>query len=395
VHNLSSGAFLLFWFSLSVIFYTYLLYPIILFGVYSLVQIRSDLQYLAGPKNRRVDCPHPEQLPRVSLVIAAHNEEMHLADKIRNLRELSYPRSSLEIIIVSDGSEDRTNEILSSAADDQIRVIMLEKRKGKANALNIAVGHTTNEILVFSDAATLFAADTVEKLVRHFKDPSVGVACGFLKFKASSESRQTEGVYWKYETILRLMEARLGATLTASGAIYALRKACFRELSDDVVIDDFVVPMRARQRGYSVVFDPEAVGFDFAALSVHGEFTRRARLALGSFRATRELIQIPVNFMVRTAFFSHKLLRWTVPFLLIVLFVANTALLSLSVYSAFFGVQIFVYIWAILGFVFRDQMRKVRFGLLGYFWLAMNLAFLLGFWRFLLGRQGGPWQRVE
>jgi cellulose synthase/poly-beta-1,6-N-acetylglucosamine synthase-like glycosyltransferase len=388
-------AFWLFWVSLGLILYTYFVYPIILFGIYSLVQIRRDLHYLGLRSDRRVESPGPAELPRVSLVVAAHNEQLHLPDKIQNLRELKYPQGELEVIFVSDGSEDRTNEILSAVADDQIRVILLASRKGKANALNVGVAHATSEILVFSDASTLFSPDAIEKLVRHFRDPSVGVSCGFLKFTASSESQQTEGVYWKYETILRLMESRLGATLTASGAIYALRKACFQELSEDVVIEDFVVPMRARQQGYSVIFDPEATAIEFAAASVAGEFTRRVRLALGSFRAARELLRIPLNASSRFAFLSHKLLRWIVPFLLIALFFANAMLLNSVLYRVVFCGQLFLYAWATLGWVFHEQMQKIRFGLLGYFWLAMNLAFLVGFWRFLLGRQDSAWRRVE
>jgi cellulose synthase/poly-beta-1,6-N-acetylglucosamine synthase-like glycosyltransferase len=385
----------MFWFSLTLIVYTYVGYPMILFSIYSLVQIRRDLGYLLAREDRRASCPPAEQFPRVSLVVAAFNEQLHLPDKIQNLRELRYPPDKLEIIIVSDGSEDRTNEILSSVSDDRIRTILLAERKGKANALNVGVAEATSEILVFSDASTLFAVDAIEKLVRHFNDPKVGVSCGFLKFKATAESQQTEGVYWKYETILRLMEARLGATLTASGAIYALRKACFQELSEDVVIEDFVVPMRARQQGYSVVFDPEAIGIEFAAASITGEFTRRVRLALGSFRASRELLQIPLTAAARLAFLSHKLARWIVPFLLLALFFSNAFLLRSVPYRAFFCAQLFLYGWAALGFFFHEQMRKVRFGLLGYFWLAMNLAFLVGFWRFMVGRQGSIWQRVD
>ncbi len=385
----------LFWISAFFVFYSYFLYPCILFVLYSASQIRKDLQYLMGRNNRRIDAPRREQLPAVSLVIAAYNEEKHLPNKITNIQELEYPRAKLEVIIVSDGSDDRTNEILSAAEGDQIHPVLLSSRKGKANALNVGVAQATNEILVFSDAATLFAPDTIEKLVRHFSVSKVGVTCGLLKFKATTESQQTEGVYWKYETIIRLMEARFGATLTASGAIYALRRQCFQPISTDTVIEDFVVPMRARQLGYSVVFDPEATGIEYAAPSVSGEFTRRVRLAVGSFRAMRELIGVRMNFMTRLAFFSHKLLRWLVPFLLIVLLLSNTFLLAVPLYRGFFLLQLGFYLWAALGYLFRDHMRGIRFGLLGYFWLAMNLAFLVGFWRFLFGRQDSAWQRVE
>ena len=385
----------LFWISSSLILYSYFLYPCILFALYSLSQIRRDWQYLSGRHDRRINPLRQEELPSVSLVIAAYNEQRHLPDRIINIRNLEYPKNKLEVIIVSDGSDDRTNEILAEARDEQIRTVLLPLRKGKANALNVGVALTTSEILIFSDAATLFAPDSIQKLVRHFSDPKVGVACGLLKFKATAESQQTEGIYWKYETIIRLMEARFGATLTASGAIYALRRQCFQPISSETVIEDFVVPMRARQLGYSVIFDPEATGIEYAAPSVSGEFTRRVRLAVGSFRAMGELIRVRMNFMTRLAFFSHKLLRWLVPFFLIALLLSNIFLITAVPYRVVFLTQSVFYLWAIAGYMFRDQMKRIRFGLLGYFWLAMNIAFLVGFWKYLFGRQDSAWKRVQ
>jgi len=385
----------LFWISASLILYSYFLYPCILFALYSISQIRRDWQYLSGRRDRRINTQRQEELPSASLVIAAYNEERHLPDRIINIRDLEYPQDKLEVFIVSDGSDDRTNEILAGTRNEQIQSLLLPSRKGKANALNVGVAQATSQILIFSDAATLFAPDTIQKLVRHFSDPKVGVVCGLLKFKATAESQQTEGIYWKYETIIRLMEARFGATLTASGAIYALRRQCFEPISSDTVIEDFVVPMRARQLGYSVIFDPEATGVEYAAPSVSGEFTRRVRLAVGSFRAMGELVRVRMNFMTRLAFFSHKLLRWLVPFFLIGLLLSNAFLVKAVPYRVVLLTQSLFYLWAVVGYVFREPMKRIRFGLLGYFWLAMNVAFLVGFWKYLFGRQDSAWKRVE
>ena len=384
-----------FWIATGVVLYSYIVYPIVLLVIYSLEQIRRDLGYLPTREDRRAPIPPDEQLPGVSFVIAAYNEEKHLPEKLKNIRELRYPHEKLQVIIVSDGSSDGTNELLNAASNDQIEVVPLSQRSGKWNAVNVGVEHARHDILVFSDAATLFAEDAIAKLVRHFSKPTMGVVCGFLRFRSSQESQRTEGVYWKYETVLRLMEARLGATLTASGAIYAIRKRCFRPLTPDVMIEDFVLPMRARQLGYSVHCDPEAVGIEYAAADVSGEFTRRVRLAVGSFRAMKELIMVPMSPVTRLAFASHKLLRWTVPFLLILCLISNILLCSAPVYAGLLAAQLLLYMWAFFGYTFREQMRRVRFGLLGYFWFAMNLAFLVGFWRFLTGRQSSAWQRVE
>jgi len=223
----------------------------------------------------------------------------------------------------------------------------------------------------------------------------VGVVCGGLEFQRTSESRETEGVYWKYESMLRLMEARLGATLTASGALFALRRAAFRPLDPRTVIEDFVIPMNARSLGYAVLYDPEATAIEFAASSVSGEFTRRVRLAVGSFRALKGFLMAGLDGFTGIAFVSHKLLRWVLPFLLIALLVSNAFLLNKSLYRAALFGQLLFYLWACVGFVFRHRLQRVRYALIGYFLLAMNMAFLVGFFRFVAGREDGVWQRVN
>jgi cellulose synthase/poly-beta-1,6-N-acetylglucosamine synthase-like glycosyltransferase len=385
----------IFWICLILVAYTYVLYPILLFLAYSLEQVRRDWHYLTGRRNRRCTAPAAEDLPPVSLIVPAYNEEARLCDKIANVRQLDYPRDKLEVIFVSDGSTDRTNEMLQAIQDPNIRTVILPARRGKPTALNHAVSRAKHDILIFSDAATLFASDAVKKLVRHFFDPRVGVVCGALQFQGISEFHQTEGVYWKYESMLRLMESRLGATLTASGAIYALRHECYRPLAANVLIDDFVIPINARRLGYRVNYDPEAAATDFASPSVAGEFNRRVRLAVGSFRALGELVRVPFDPITFLAFFSHKFLRWVLPFLMIGLLVSSGLLWDTPLYRVAFTGQLLFYLWAELGYVFRERMVRFRYGLMGYYVVAIHLAFLVGFIRFLLGQGEATWRREE
>ena len=384
-----------FWVSFLLVAHTYLLYPVALFFAYSLVQVRRDWQYLRSRRDGRSPLQGTADLPPVTLIIAAYNEDAHLRDKVANLGRVDYPRDRLQVIIVSDGSTDGTNDILRGVADRHIECIFLPTRGGKSNALNHAVGHARHDVLIFSDAATLFAPNAVKSLARHFADLRVGVVCGSLQFEASDESRQTEGVYWTYESMLRLMEARLGATLTASGAIYALRRCCYPSLSADTVVEDLVIPMNARKLGYRVLYDPEAVGRDFAASSVAGEFTRRVRVATGSFRALRHVARTPLDPVTAFAFFSHKFLRWILPFLLIAMLVSSGLLWSRPLYRIAFMGQLAFYFWAAMGLLFRQRMQGVRYGLLAYYLLAMHVAFLVGFVRFLGGRKATAWQRVS
>jgi cellulose synthase/poly-beta-1,6-N-acetylglucosamine synthase-like glycosyltransferase len=384
-----------FWSCLILVAHTYALYPITLFVIYALAQARTDLRYLMGRRDRRRSHLRAEDLPAVTVVVPAYNEEACLPGKLANLAELDYPRDRLQIIIVSDGSTDRTNQILDTISDPSIDTIVLPRRGGKATALNHALENAKHELVVFSDTSTLFAPDALQHLLRHFSDPRIGVVCGALRFKGGPEFKQTEGVYWRYETMLRLMEARLGATLTASGAIFAIRRHCYRPLKANDIIDDFVIPMRARKQGFGVVFDPEAEAFEVAGSTVKDEFTRRVRIAVGSFNALAEFSRVPLNPMAGFCFFSHKLLRWILPFLLIGMLGSNLFLLDSAVYRVALLAQGAVYFWAGLGLVFRQQRRRIPFALLCYFLVAMNVAYLVGFMRFLRGRRETAWQRVS
>ena len=386
---------LIFWICFSFIVYTYVIYALVLFLVYAVAQIGRDWRYLTQRRERRRQPLGADSLPAVSLIVAVHNEDSCLEKKLANLHQIDYPREKLEVIFVSDGSTDRTNEILAASRPEGIKLIVSQERRGKVEALNIGVGSASHEILVFSDASTMFATDAMRQLVRHFSNPAVGVVCGALTFVGTAESQQTEGVYWKYESMLRLMEARLGATLTASGAIYAIRRKCFPQLSADIWIEDFIIPMHARQLGYQVVYDPEATAIEVAAPGVSGEFARRVRLAVGSFRAMGKLARVPVDPLVLLGLVSHKILRWLVPFFLIGLLVSNLLLWRSPFYGAMLILQFFFYSWAGLGFLFRERMKNVRYALVGYFLLAMNAAFLVGFFRFLLRRGPTTWQRVN
>jgi cellulose synthase/poly-beta-1,6-N-acetylglucosamine synthase-like glycosyltransferase len=385
----------IFWLCVLLVVYAYVLYPALLFLAYAVAQVQRDWRYLVTRRNRRAGSPTLEELPAATLIVPAYNEEARLEAKIANLRELEYPAGKLESLIVSDGSSDRTVDLLQSVPDSEIRKILLPVRKGKSNALNEAVSCSRNGILIFSDASTLFAPDAAKNLVRHFSDPRVGAVCGSLQFQGTEESQQTEGVYWKYESMLRLMETRLGATLTASGAIFALRRECYPALPADTLIEDFVLPMNARRMGYKVVYDPEAVATEFPASTVGGEFTRRVRLAAGSFKSLGQLVRSRQPAFTLWAFLSHKFLRWIVPFLLIGALVSNILLLGNALYQLLFVLQAIFYVWAAAGFMLRHRPGRIPFARIGYFVVAMNLAYLVGFVRYVSGRGEATWQRVN
>jgi cellulose synthase/poly-beta-1,6-N-acetylglucosamine synthase-like glycosyltransferase len=384
---------LAFWTCLLLVAHTYFLYPLFLVCASALVQVGRDWRYLRTRRDRRPRTT-PGVLPSVTIVIPAYNEEGRLPGKLANLHAIDYPRDRLEVIFVSDGSTDGTNDLLRAVEDPAIQVLVLAARSGKCNALNHAVAAARHDVLVFSDAATLFAPDAIRALVRHFPDPRVGAVCGALEFEATPESSKTEGVYWGYESMLRLMESRLGITLVASGAIYAVRRSCYPPLPADTLTDDLVVPLAVRRLGFRVLYDPEARATDFAASNVAGEFTRRVRVATGSFRCLRDLVRTPMSPLTAFAFFSHKLLRWVLPFLLLGLLASSVALRGDPFYRAVLIAQLLFYLWATLGFLGRRRMQEIRYALFAYYLLAIHLAYLVGFLHFLGGRREATWQRV-
>jgi cellulose synthase/poly-beta-1,6-N-acetylglucosamine synthase-like glycosyltransferase len=384
-----------FWACVLLVLHTYLLYPLLLVIAASAVQTWRDLRYLHSRQERRQPMRESLPLPAVSLIIPAYNEERHLPEKLQNLQALDYPPGRLQIIFVSDGSTDSTNDLLRGAESDTLEVVYLTTRGGKPAALNRAVADSRHDILVFSDAATLFARDAVRKLVRHFADARVGVVCGALQFQASAESRETEGVYWAYESMIRLMESRLGLTLSGSGAIYALRRACFVPLPADALVEDLVVPMNARALGFGVRYEPEARATDFAASTVAGEFTRRVRIATGSFQVLGRLLRAPLDARTKFAFLSHKVLRWIIPFLLIGMLLSSASLWAQPFYRALFLGQVVFYAWGALGYALRARGPRVRYLLLGYYLVAMHAAFLVGFVHFLLRHNEAGWRRVN
>src|SRR3989338_6907469 len=301
----------LFWIGLVVLFYTYLGYPLLLMLLNRFKAGRSQSTF--DKKGR---------LTPVTLLIAAYNEEKVIKEKIINALRLEYPENLLEIWIASDGSSDRTNDIVREFIGKNNRLHLLElPRMGKAEVINRSMAQLRTEIVVFSDANTEFSPDALKKLVMHSSDTGTGCVCGRLIYRNPGDimSGKGESFYWRYETALKKMESKLGYIAGANGAIYAIRRELFEPLPTGTINDDFMISMRIVQEGFKSVYDENAIAYEDVAPNMESEFRRHVRDGAGHYIAVYHLPGLLNPFLGLRSFiyWSHKLLRWIAPFVLI------------------------------------------------------------------------------
>ena len=324
-----------FWVCFAMIAYAYPGYPLV-------------IRCLAAVFGRRATPPDPAvaELPRVSLLIAAHNEASIIATRIENALAMDYPRDRLEIVIATDGCADRTAEVVRGFADQGVRLFEYPVRRGKATVLNDSIPRLTGEVVILSDANTFTEPEAARRLARWFSDQSVGVVCGRLVLTDPALGSNADGIYWKYETYLKRCEGRLGALLGANGGIYAVRRTCFRPIPTDTIVDDFVLPLQAKlQTGCSIVYDPEAVAQEETPPDIKSEFRRRARIGAGGFQSVGRIWGLlnPAHGWIAFTFFSHKILRWACPLFLLGLLFASVLLWDDPLYRVLLLVQVGFY----------------------------------------------------
>ena len=330
---------ILFWISLVLIAYAYFVYPLILlaYAYFFPRPVRSG-----------------EIAPTISLIIACHNEEATIGSKLANIEDLDYSSDRLQVVVASDGSTDKTESIIRRWDRYQVKLVCLP-RSGKAAALNAAVRIATGEILVFTDANSILEKDALKSLVRPFADPSVGGVAGnqrYAKQTASDHRDQGERAYWSYDRFLKKMESRCGNVVSATGAIYAIRRDLFRTVPPGVT-DDFVISTRVIEQGRRLVFSESAVAYEPASVSARNEFRRKVRLMTRgqySLWVMRRLLQPFEHKFYAVELWSHKLLRRMLFLPLTLLFVCNLALFDDGgAYLSFGILQASFYAMAVIG----------------------------------------------
>lgn len=372
---------LLFWALLSLIFYVYFGYPLILL-------IWSQLP--TKPLVRE------EITPTVTILICAYNEDEIIEQKIKNSFELDYPSEKLKIIIASDGSSDQTNEIVSKYENNQLTFLHYAERRGKIGAILNTMPQINSEIVIFSDANTLCAKDAVKKIVRNFTDPTIGAVSADVILQNDNPSFSSpETAYYLYERWIQHKETKIGSIIGADGGMYAIRRKLFVPPSINTILDDFVISMNIAILGYRVIYDEEAKGYERSTISHKSEFSRKSRVIAGCIQSVKQCEGVP-GFNQPSLLFcylSHKFLRWMAPIFLVALFFTN---ITLAVYSSqhFFKFilagQLIFYGLAMSG-CFLNRSATNKFSSIPFYFCLENGAALYGLYKGLLNKQKVTW----
>lgn len=336
--------------------------------------------------------------PSVSLIIPAYNEEAVIAEKLENVLGLDYPEENREILVIADGSTDQTAEIVERYASRGVQLLFQPQRQGKIAAMNRAVPHARGEILVFSDANAMLEQTSLQMLVRNFADPQVVCVSGEKRIRSDSQVQaRGESAYWRFEARVKKAESLVSTVIGAVGEFFAIRRERYRSVEEDNVIEDFVLSMRLVMEGWRIVYEPEAVAWEEASPSLRAEWERRARNIAGGFQAIGRLrgLLSPRYGLVAFQYFSHKVLRWTAPFTMLLAWVSNALLYNLGFYRVLFWGQTSFYLLALVGGMTLLLGWKVRLLQLAFYFCFANSTALGGFVRYVTGTQSVIWKKVR
>ena len=379
----------LFIISCTAVFYNYAGYAII---VYLINRLRK--------KKASFD---PTFYPTVSFIVAAYNEEDCIEKKILNSLKQDYPRDRIEFIFITDGSTDRSMDIIRRFSD--IRLEHEDQRRGKTAALNRVVSEARNEILIFSDANTFLNEEATRNITRHYRNPNVGGVAGEKKVIALNNNEDEvgagEGLYWKYESALKKIDSDFHSVVGAAGELFSLRRDLYEHVSDTVILDDFIISMGVVLKGYSVRYEPDAYAMELPSFSIKDEQKRKVRIAAGGFQA---LVMLKRAFYfwkyprVSFLYVSHRVLRWTLsPLCLVLALISNGFLLfsNMVFFKVSFAAQALFYVMAFLGSRQPANAKGPKPFRLAYYFVFMNLSVIMGFVRFLKGKQSSAWEKAR
>lgn len=349
-------------------------------------------------RNKEQTKPSLVTYPTVSIVTPVFNEADILAEKIENTLAIGYPADKLSIIFISDGSTDRTTDILKKY-NNRITFIQKDKREGKASAINTAMQTVQSDLVVFTDANGMLNPDCLTYILPHFSNPAIGAVAGEKKISAAAGLGQAEGLYWKYESLLKKLDARYYTVLSATGELMALRTNLFTPLDDDTILDDFSLSLSVCLQGYIIGYEARAYSTEASTSDLNDEKGRKVRIAAGAHQilATIPWKRVLANKQLAFQFISRRWLRWIAsPVLLVLLFIFNLLIYRQGYfYSLSLLLQLIFYGVAIIGFLLARSNKKMLLATLPFYFLFMNYCLVAGWVRYRQKKQGVLWQKAK
>jgi cellulose synthase/poly-beta-1,6-N-acetylglucosamine synthase-like glycosyltransferase len=384
---------IIFWISLFIIIYTYVGYGIVLFIIIKLLRVFR--------KKKTLD-PNYE-LPTVTLIVAAYNEEYCIEEKITNTLALDYPSNKVNFIFITDGSTDGTNAII--AKYPSIQLMYKPERAGKIVAVHRAMQEVQTEVAVFTDANTLLNKQALINICRHFQDPTVGAVAGEKRVQIddSGDATAGEGFYWKYESKLKAWDSELFSVVGAAGELFSVKTSLYIPVPVDTLLDDFMISMLIAEKGYRIVYEPDAYATESASANTKEELKRKVRIAAGGIQSFLRLTGLLNPFkhpVLSFQYLSHRILRWTItPFLMIGCFFVNWYIVLMMdgdwKYQIILAGQVLFYGFALLGWIMQSRSIKVKLFFIPYYFCMMNYAVFAGIKRYMSSSQTVLWEKAK
>ena len=374
----------IFWFTIGIIFYTYFGYPLLTLILSLFVHNPVDKEDIE---------------PTVTFLITAYNEEKSIRQKLENTLSLDYPRDKLEVMVASDGSTDNTDHIVREFPDKNVVLHRVEGRVGKTETQNQAVNAAKGDIVIFSDATTTYKKDAIRNIVRNYNDPSIGAVSGRYEYVNPTGAPVGLGtiIFWKYENFIKSRQTRIKTITGCCGCIYSVLRSAYEPLPRDI-ISDLVEPLKILEKGYRIAFEPEAVAHEVTEETVGEEFSMRVRVitrAMNGLMYVKTLLN-PMKYpFVSFQLISHKVLRWLIPFFLVIIFVSNAMILDNNFYKLLFLGQVVFYLSAFFAWVMEKYGKKFKLLFLPLYFCVVNIASLRAIFNLIKGRKMAIWETVR
>jgi biofilm PGA synthesis N-glycosyltransferase PgaC len=381
------------WIGLFIVAYTFVGYGFLLFILVKIKRLFTKPGRLVPGLN----------LPTVTILIAAYNEELLIEEKIENTLSLDYPKDKIQLIVITDGSTDQTAEKVSKY--NTVLLLHSDVRAGKMAAIKRAMPFVSGDVILFTDANTFLNKPAVMELVKHYQNPKVGAVAGekrILVDEVADASSAGEGFYWKYESMLKKWDYELYSNVGAAGELFSIRAKLYEPVESDTIIDDHMIAMRIAEKGFIIAYEPQAYAMETASANSKEELKRKIRIAAGGIQSILRLKKAanPFNYPVLTfQYISHRVLRWTItPLLLILVFVINGLILVNSpsnFYLFLFIAQLVFYILSVIGFYFESKNIRIKAVFIPFYFCLMNYAVMAGIVRYLQSNQSAAWEKSQ